>query len=114
MTDSPIRKDQRARPRRARGRDRPTYLSPDLDRVTMMMISLITEVSALRDRLDTHEALAESGAVATLAAVESYELNDARRAAREASRDAMLSRVFRVIYEDRDGDSPNDPIAEAG
>jgi hypothetical protein len=92
------------RPRKARGQDRPQYLdSPDLDRIVIMMTSLMSEVAALRDRIDTHEALAEQGIVATVAAVESFELDGVREAAREAHRDAMLSRVLRVLFEERDG-----------
>lgn len=93
----------RPRPRLARGQDRPTYLSsPDLDRVFIMLTALMSEVSALRDRLDTHEALAEAGQVATTEAVEAYQLDVERRAEREARRDAMLGRVLRVLYEERE------------
>lgn len=96
----------RPRPRKARGQARPTYFdSPDLDRVTIMMIGLMAELSALRDRIDTHEALAEAGTVATTIAVEAYELDAQRRLAREARRDGMLDRVLRVLYEERDADA---------
>ena len=99
----------RPRPRKARGQDRPTYLdSPDLDRVFIMLTGLMAEISALRDRLDTHEALAERGAVASTEAVERYELDAARQAVREARRDAMLGRVLRVLYEERDVADPTD------
>ncbi|WP_336952830.1 hypothetical protein [Sphingobium aromaticivastans] len=80
----------------------------------IMFTSLMGEVSALRDRLDTHEALAEQGVVATSEAIENYVLDADRRALREAGRDAMLNRVLRVLFEERDGDQPNDPVAEAG
>ena len=94
----------RARLRKARGQERPAYLEPgDLDRVFIMMTSLMTELSALRDRVDTHEALAERGTVATTDAVERFELDAERRTTREARRDELLGRVLRVIYEDRDG-----------
>jgi hypothetical protein len=97
-----------SRPRKARGQDRPQYLdSPDLDRVVIMMTSLMCEVAALRDRIDTHEALAEQGILATVAAVESFELDAVREGAREVNRDAMLSRVLRVLFEERDG--PTNP-----
>jgi hypothetical protein len=113
MSDMANTKTLRARPRKARGQDRPTFLSPDLDRVVIMVTSLMAEVSALRDRLDTHEALAEQGAVATLAAVERFELDAERQVAREKRRDAMLGRVLRVITEERDGDSAVDPLKAA-
>ena len=101
----------RPRPRKARGQDRPTYLdNPDLDRVTIMLVGLMAEVSAVRDRLDTHEALAERGEVATTEAVERYTLDAERQAAREQRRDAMLGRVLRVLYEERDA-TPGPGIA---
>ncbi len=93
------------RPRRrwARGVERPQYLQPeDIDRLGIMMVALIGEVSALRDRLDTHEAVAELGSAVTRQAIEAYELTPARRALREAERQALLKRVLRVITEDRE------------
>ena len=68
----------------------------------IMMIALMSEVSALRDRLDTHEAVAELGGVATTAAIEAYELTSERLREREANRSAMLKRVLRVVTEERD------------
>lgn len=114
MTDMKAPTIDRPRPRRARGQDRPTYLAPDLDRIMIMVTGLMAEMSALRERVDTHEALAERGQVATSDAVERYELDAVRRAARDARRDAMLGRVLRVLYEERDGDRPNDPVSDAG
>jgi len=92
-------------PRRrfARGPSRPSYLQPaDVDQVMIMMVALMSEVSALRDRIDTHEAVAELGGGATSAAIEAYELTPERQAAREANRSAMLKRVLRVVTEERD------------
>ena len=108
MADMPNPQHKRPRPRVARGQDRPTYLSsPDLDRVFIMLTSLMAEVSALQDRVDTHEALAEAGQVATREAVEAFELDWPRREARDARRDAMLNRVLRVVYEEREAlDAP--------
>jgi hypothetical protein len=93
------------KPRRrwARGASRPEYMRPgDIDRVMVMMVALMAEVSALRDRLDTHEAVAELGGAATTAAIEAYELTAERRAAREANRHGMLKRVLRAVTEERE------------
>lgn len=92
-------------PRRrwARGVDRPNYLQAnDLDRMMIMFIALMSEVSALRDRLDTHEAVADLGGRVDTAAIEAYELTAERRAMREANRQAMLKRVLRAITEERE------------
>ena len=92
-------------PRRrvAIGPKRPQYLaSSETDRVLMMLTALVAEVSALRDRLTTHEDLAQRGLVATVEAVEAYRPDAERAAAREAERTAMLKRVYRVITEELD------------
>jgi hypothetical protein len=96
---------QGRRPRRrwARGVDRPHYLQPgDLDSMMVMFVALMAEVSTLRDRLDTHEALADRGAAPATDAVESFSLDAERQAAREAARSAMLRRVLRAITEERE------------
>jgi len=93
------------RPRRrwARGQPRPKYLEPeDIDRMMVMFVALMSEVSALRDRLDTHEAVAELGGAATTAAIEAWEMTPERHVARAANREAMLKRVFRAITEERE------------
>lgn len=68
----------------------------------MALVALLSEVSALRDRLDTHEAVADLGGTATTAAIEADELTPERHLVREANRQAMLKRVLRVIVEDRE------------
>ena len=93
------------KPRRrwAKGQTRPSYLQPeDLDKMMVMFIALMSEVSALRDRLDTHEAVAEIGGAVTTSAIEAYELTPERHMEREANRQAMLSRVLRAITEERE------------
>ena len=108
--------DQSRKPRRrfARGQSRPHYLAPtDVDQVVIMLVALMSEVSALRDRLDTHEAVAELGGAATSAAIEAYELTPDRAAAREANRVAMLKRVLRVVTEERDAAATDGPVKRA-
>ena len=91
------------RQRWAKGQARPRYLQPDdLDKMMIMFVALMSEVSALRDRLDTHEAVADLGGAATTAAIEAYELTPERHQQREANRHAMLTRVLRAITEERD------------
>jgi len=86
-----------ARPRKAQGPDRPVYFDQgDIDRVMAVVLALASEVSALRERLDTHERLAPD----LLAKVEAYEPDAAALAARAAWREAYISRLFRVITED--------------
>ena len=91
------------RPRRrwARGSSRPEYLQPgDVDQLMIMFIALMSEVSSLRDRIDTHESLALLGKMATPEAVENFRLSPKQREEREEGRQAMLKRVLRVMFED--------------
>jgi hypothetical protein len=91
----------RPRPRKAVGPDRPTYLdAADVDRVMAVLLALVSEVAALRERLDTHERIATGQALATGAAVEAYAPDAVAEAEREAWRDGYLRRLFRVITED--------------
>lgn len=93
--------ERRPRMRAARGPKRPDYMgNPDLDRFMMMFTALLSDVSALRDRLDTHERLAVEGKVATPEAIEAFEPSPEDVARRSALRDAFLKRIFRVVFED--------------
>ncbi len=89
------------RKRVAKGPRRPQYLeNPELDKFMMMMTAMLAEISSLRDRLDTHEALAKRGAAIVPEAVEAYSPTAEERALRERRRDAMLNRVFRILLEE--------------
>ena len=113
MVETPPRQPRR---RFARGQSRPHYLAAgDVDAVMIMLVALISEVSALRDRIDTHEALADNGLVGTRDAVEGYKVDPERHARRDVERQQMLKRVLRVITEERDAaavDGPGKPVAE--
>ena len=105
--DSPTLKPRR---RWAKGQARPRYLeADDIDKMMIMFVALMSEVSALGDRLDTHEAVADLGGAATTAAIEAYELTPERHLAREANRQAMLSRVLRAITAEREAASESNP-----
>ncbi len=89
------------RPRKAVGPDRPTYFDAgDVDRVMAVLLALVSEVAAIRERLDSHERLAEGGAAPAPVAVEAYRPDAEVEAAREAWRDGYIRRLFRVISED--------------
>jgi len=94
-------KAQIARPRKARGPDRPSYFDAgDVDRVMAVLLALTSEVAAIRERLDTHERVAAQEALPSPARVEAYRPDPAVEEAREAWRDAYVRRLFRVITED--------------
>ncbi len=88
------------RRRYANGPPRPQYLdTPDADRAVLMILALAAEVSALRERLDTHERLAEAGVPATPAAIEAYQETEAVESSRAAARRALIDRIARVLLE---------------
>jgi hypothetical protein len=92
---------RRKRLRVARGPKRPVYLGdPDLDRVAMMLTALMGEVSALRDRIDTHEEIAGAGIAATGSAIEAFKPSEESLQRRSELREAMLNRVYRVLFEE--------------
>jgi hypothetical protein len=104
MTIPNTQTERRPRRRVAVGPDRPQYLeSRDLDKVMMMLVALMSEVSAMRDRLDTHEGLAEQGAAPTRGAVEAFALDPETAQARDLLREQMMKRVFRVLLEETEG-----------
>ena len=89
------------RPRKATGPDRQTYFNEgDIDRVMAILLALVSEVAAIRDRLDTHERIAQAREVPAPDRVEAYQPEPSVEEDREAWRDAYIRRLFRVITED--------------
>jgi len=110
-TTAAEKSDRAPRKRMARGVDRPQYLQPeDVDKVMMMVVALMSEVSALRERVDTHEVLAGQGKLGTLDEIQAFELTDERRAVREEARQAMLKRVLRVVMAERESAPTNHKV----
>jgi hypothetical protein len=90
-----------ARPRKAVGPERPKYFNDtDIDRVMAIVLALSAEVATLRERLDTHERVADAGSLPAVEVVEAYHPDASAEAAREVWRDAYIRRLFRVITED--------------
>ena len=90
-------------PRRrvAKGPKRPQYLkNQELDRFMMMFTALLGEVSAIRERLDTHEALGEVRTTVSRGSVEAYRLSLREQEEREAARDSLMKRLLRIIPEE--------------
>jgi hypothetical protein len=99
---------QSRQPRRrvAKGPPRPQYLdSPDLDRVTIMLVAVVSEMLAMQDRLDTHEILLERDGALTKAAMARFRPSPEEEAAREQKRLAILRRVFRVLRDELETDN---------
>jgi hypothetical protein len=99
----------RPRPRKAVGPERPVYLEAgDLDKVMAVLLALVSEVAAIRERLDTHERISAAGGSPAPGAVETHAPDAATEADREAWRDAYIRRLFRVFTEDLETTDPAD------
>lgn len=87
----------RPRQRVAKGR-RPSFLrDPDVDKLLAMIMAATGEIALLRGRLDTHERLLASGQRVTPETIETFVPDAASENEREAQRQAILARVFRIL-----------------
>jgi len=83
--------------RTAKGRRPYFHEDPNTDKIVAMLMALIGEVSVIRERLDTHERLAEKDRQASIEAVEKYKANDEVSQERAEWRDAYIGRVLRIL-----------------
>lgn len=80
---------------------RPTFFDdPTNDRIMSMMMSMITEMWVMRERLDTVEAVAAQKGVFLEEEIERFEPDPERAEERERMRQELLSRVFYVFQEE--------------
>jgi hypothetical protein len=83
-------------PRHTRGKRPHFFDDPAIDQMMTFLIELTTEVSVMRERLDTVERLLERDGKVTRATIESYAPDPAVESERAAWRDAYVKRVFRM------------------
>jgi len=80
---------------------RPRFFpDPVHDQLLQMIMALLGEVCALRERLDTHERLSGARGLWTAADVERFRPDDAAEQARLALREGALERVLAVLNEE--------------
>jgi hypothetical protein len=114
MTDrAPDKPDSTAQrqPRRriARGPPRPAYFeSPDLDKMMIMFVAMLSELLAVRDRLETHEFLLERDGALSPASIEAFRPTPEIEADRESRRLATMRRIFRVLHDEFDAPETTD------
>lgn len=88
--------------RTAKGK-RPIYLNnPENDQLLAMLMKLVSEVSVLRDRLDTIERLAQAKGLISREEIESYEPDDPVALERDKWRAEYIERVLRVWEEGKE------------
>ena len=84
--------------RDARGKRPQFYADPAMDQAMSMILVLAEEFSVLRDRLDTVERVASDNGLA--AAIEAYQPPQSVLEAREAGRQAFLTRLYYLARKD--------------
>lgn len=72
-------------------------VDPRVDTLMGMVLSLMSEVSVLRERVDAHERLAAAKQAATPEAVDDYVPDEAAQKARAAVRQRMIEKVCRPL-----------------
>lgn len=83
-------------PRQVKGKKSVFFEDPAVDQVMTFFIELLTEVSVLRDRLDTVEVLLQERGALSNADIEGYRHDDAGEQRRAAARKTLLERVMRM------------------
>jgi hypothetical protein len=109
MNDASGKSESVRRPRKriAKGPPRPGYFdSPDLDRLMIMFVAMLSELLAVRDRLETHEYLLERDGALSAAAIEAFRPTPEFEAERESRRLVTLRRIFRVLQDEFGSDAP--------
>ena len=89
--------------RNAKG-ERPFYFDdPAVDKLLSMLMGLASEVSIMRDRLDTIERIAEEKGLFLQKEVEKYQAGDETLKARAVRRELFLSEITRIIQTELEG-----------
>lgn len=95
MTDSPA--STAGLPRIPKGK-RPQYFAdPATDKLLAMVVSLMSELSVTRDRLDSVERLLERHGVFPQAEIETFQPGEEAAAARAQRRAAATARILRIL-----------------
>ena len=97
MAPTPKPRAGAALPRIAKGK-RPQYFAdPATDKLLAMVVTLMSELSVTRDRLDSVERLLERHGIFDQSEVDQYRPEGEAARAREQRRAASTARVFRIL-----------------
>lgn len=84
--------------RYAKGKRPPFYNDPSIDEAMSMIMVLASELSVLRDRLDTYETVMAEKGVVKRTDIEEHAPDDETLNRREADRQDLLKRLFFVAH----------------
>lgn len=88
-------------PRTAKGK-KPVYFDTTTDKLISMVLTLMGEVSVMRDRLDTVERLAEKKGVFKLDDIETFDVSPEVSKVRSERRAAYIARVLKSVQDELD------------
>jgi hypothetical protein len=88
--------------RTAKGRRPYFFDDPNIDKLLAMIMALTGEVSVIRERLDTHERLAQKKKMPTHQAIEDYKPDDVTEAFRAQWRADYIARILRIVQVELD------------
>jgi len=88
--------------RTAKGRRPYFFDDPNIDKLLAMIMALTGEVSVIRERLDTHERLAQKKKWASHQAIEDYKPDDITEAFRAQWRADYIARILRIVQVELD------------
>lgn len=83
-------------PRHSKGKRPHFFDDPAMDQMMTFFVELATEVSVVRERLNTVELLLDERGTVTRQDIESYRPSDAVERERLAERTALVERIFRM------------------
>lgn len=92
-----------ALPRTTRGKRPAFHDDAATDRLITIVLALASEVSVLRDRVDTIEILGNRAGWLADGAVDTFVADHATRERREAAREAYLDRVLHILKSEVEG-----------
>ena len=98
----PYPEPEAKRIRTAKGRRPYFFDDPDIDKLLAMIMALVGEVSVIRERMDTHERLAQKKTWATHQAIENHEPDEITEAFRAQWRADYIARILRIIQVELD------------
>lgn len=97
---------------KAKGK-RPAYFDdPAIDRILSILMSVASEVSVLRERLDTIERLLEQKGSISRADIESFEPDREAAFERGAATRAYIARIMRGVQQDLEALQADEPPVE--
>lgn len=99
---APAPAPQIKRIRTAKGRRPYFFDDPNIDKLLAMIMALTGEVSVIRERLDTHERLAEKKKFPTSDNIESYKPTEAVEQWRVQWRADYIARILRIVQVELD------------